>query len=759
VLALIGGAVYSLVGLFGVNAWIRHTADVRHRVVVLRSTLLEAESGMRGYLATGAPAFLVRHDAARDRWRGQLDELRELTTDNAAQQERLQTLSMLIETQLADLAAARASRDAGQPESSLLPLLGHENGTMEAARVVLSEMEQEEERLDVARRAEATRRRATAAATFTAGGVAFFVLMTMMARQRREADERRQRAEDQHRLLEAVFAGIQDGITLQDRSGKLVFANNSAARMIGFDTPEALLAAPERTLVERFELFDDAGNPFPPERLPARTVLAGGPRQKGVLVRYRRDRTGPWRWSVVEAYPVTDAAGQVTQAINVFRDVTAERAAEERDRFLLRAVDELSSSLEYEATLAAVARLAVPTLADWCAVDVAEDGLPKRVAIAHVDPTKIAAVVDLQERYPPDPNARTGVAEVMRTGEPQLVSRIPREMLVAAAVDAEHLRMIEALDLSSFMSVPLAVGGKVLGAMTFAMAESRRIYGEAELAFARALADRAALAIENARLFREVEVSRAATTNQLIAEEHRRVLAEQQARFAETFVGMLGHDLRNPLNAITITVKLLLRGTEDERAIRAMERILSSAARMSNMVTQLLDLTRSRLAGGITIQKRAVDLGALVTEVVEELRRAHPGRTVAWTPPAPLQVPVDRDRLAQVVSNLLGNALEHGDAAHPVTLDLSVTDGAVRLTVHNEGTPIAPEVMPVLFEPFRITRGDRSRGLGLGLFITEQIVLAHGGHVEVSSTAEGGTTFQVHLPRDVKDEQSNPTER
>jgi signal transduction histidine kinase len=503
-------------------------------------------------------------------------------------------------------------------------------------------------------------------------------------------------------------------------------------------------------------MFDDSGKPFPPDKLPARAVLAGGPHQKGVLIRHRRGQTGPWRWSIVEAYPVTDAAGQVIQAINVFRDVTAERAAEERDRFLLRAVDELSSSLEYEATMTAVARLAVPTLADWCAVDIAEDGRAKRVAIAHVDPTKIAAVIDLQERYPPDPNSRTGVAEVLRTGEAQLVSHIPREMLVAAAVDAEHLRMIEALDLSSYMSVPLAVGGKVLGAMTFAMAESRRTYTMADLVFARALADRAALAIENARLFREVEVSRNATTNQLVAEEHRRALAEQQTRFAETFVGMLGHDLRNPLNAITITAKLLLRGTEDERATRPLERILSSARRMSNMVTQLLDLTRSRLAGGITIQKSAVELGALVTEVVEELRRAYPGRLVVWTPPAPLQVAVDRDRLAQVVSNLLGNALEHGDAAYPVTMDLSVIDGAVMLTVHNEGTPIAPEVMPVLFEPFRITRGDRSRGLGLGLFITEQIVLAHGGRVEVSSTAETGTTFQVQLPRDVNDESEQP---
>jgi sigma-B regulation protein RsbU (phosphoserine phosphatase) len=222
---------------------------------------------------------------------------------------------------------------------------------------------------------------------------------------------------------------------------------------------------------------------------------------------------------------------------------------------------------------------------------------------------------------------------------------------------------------------------------------------------------------------------------------------------------MLGHDLRNPLNAITITVKLLLRGSVDERTARPLERILTSARRMSNMVTQLLDLTRSRLAGGITLQKQYVELGGLVTEVVDELRRAYPGRMVAWEPPPEVHVAADRDRLAQVVSNLLGNALEHGDASQPVTVELSTEDGDVKLIVHNQGPPIAPEIMPVLFEPFRATRGDRSRGLGLGLFITEQIVLAHGGKVEVSSTVERGTTFQVHLPRPVNEESEQPVRK
>jgi signal transduction histidine kinase len=221
---------------------------------------------------------------------------------------------------------------------------------------------------------------------------------------------------------------------------------------------------------------------------------------------------------------------------------------------------------------------------------------------------------------------------------------------------------------------------------------------------------------------------------------------------------MLGHDLRNPLNAITITARLLLRSATGERDRRAAERIVTSAGRMSNMVTQLLDLTRSRLAGGIPLQKGSLDVSAVVSEVVDESRRAFPGRDITWTPPPEARVSADRDRLAQVISNLLGNALEHGDPARPVTVRLSVGED-VALAVHNEGPAIPAEMMPVLFEPFRARRGERTRGLGLGLYITEQIVLAHGGHVEVTSTAERGTTFTVRLPLFVNEEGEQPAQK
>jgi len=216
-------------------------------------------------------------------------------------------------------------------------------------------------------------------------------------------------------------------------------------------------------------------------------------------------------------------------------------------------------------------------------------------------------------------------------------------------------------------------------------------------------------------------------------------------RLNEMFVGILGHDLRNPLNAVSMTARLLKRkGGADAKAV---DRILSSAERMSNMVAQLLDLTRSRLAGGIPLDKKPIHLAEIVNEAVEELRLVHPQRSIRCDVRGDDRTLGDQGRLAQVVSNLVGNAVEHGDPSLPVTVALSVSGDRLVLVVQNAGPPIPPDLLRVIFDPFRRTtaRGELAKGLGLGLFISQQIVLAHGGDIDVRSTVEDGTIFTVSL--------------
>jgi signal transduction histidine kinase/CHASE3 domain sensor protein len=734
------GGVYLLSNMARETAWDAHTEKVRIAISELRSTMVDAETSSRGYLVTGDPAFLEPNVRAVSMWRLQAARIHALTSDRPEQQERLLSLDHLIERELDTLGRQRAAYDAGQRGKALLTLMNDGRAVMDQIRFLIGQMEATEAAIDTERERESFGRWRWTVLLFVGGAFGLLLIGGQTWLQRRIDAERR--------LMQAVLGGIEDGITLQDRNGRLVFANESAAKLIGFVSPQALLAAPLSELLQRFEMFGEDGQPFPIAQLPARAALEGKAAGGAVTLRYRVRGVSGDRWSKVRAFPVLNSAGQVSYAINVFQDVTAEHRQAERRDFLLRVSEELSKSLDYERTLAAVARLSVPTMADWCSVDVVEGEKIKRVATHHVDPDKVALVLDIERRYPRDAQSGRGVSHTLRTGEAQLAPEIPRETLVAAAVDGEHLKMIDALDLHSYMVVPIQAGSATLGAIVFATAESQRRYGPDDLIFARELADRAALAITNARLFAEVERARATTTRKLADETQRRELAESESRFAEMFVGILGHDLRNPLNAILMTARLLERRADVDRKVT--DRIVSSAQRMSNMVGQLLDLTRSRLGGGIPVLKMPVDLTATISEIVDELRSARPERDIRWTPTGDARTVVDADRMGQVVSNLLGNALEYGDPAQPVTVVLSCDgDGAVELVVHNRGPCIPDDLLPVIFDPFRRTtaRGQRSRGLGLGLFISQQIVAAHGGTIDVRSSSAEGTTFTVRLPR------------
>ena len=224
----------------------------------------------------------------------------------------------------------------------------------------------------------------------------------------------------------------------------------------------------------------------------------------------------------------------------------------------------------------------------------------------------------------------------------------------------------------------------------------------------------------------------------------------QTDRFRELFIGMLGHDLRNPLSAVlTGTALLLRRAPLSEGDTRTLRRIHTSGQRMARMIEQLLDFTRARLGSGIPIQRRSVDLNEVLSHVVDELGAAHHGAKVALERCGETRGDWDGDRLAQVFSNLIHNAIEHG-SGESARVTLSGAGPEVVVQVHNGGNPIAPELLPVVFDPFRRARehGDgKKSGLGLGLYISQQIVAAHGGRIRVESSAEEGTTFEVTLPR------------
>jgi PAS domain S-box-containing protein len=257
--------------------------------------------------------------------------------------------------------------------------------------------------------------------------------------------------------------------------------------------------------------------------------------------------------------------------------------------------------------------------------------------------------------------------------------------------------------------------------------------------------------LEDGRLKQSHCFTRDVTERKNAELEQQRLVAELErtVRLNEMLASILIHDLRNPLGAIMAGAQLIQRYSLDDKARTSIKRVLSSGERMAQMIDQLLDFTRARVRGGIPLSLSAVDLRHVASQVVEELRVAHPARELCVETHGDLNGAYDAERLAQVFSNLLGNALEHGDASAPVVFTLDGTAAhELSFSVQNGGA-VPPELLPILFDPFLRAEHRRSgtRGLGLGLFISRELVRAHGGDVRVSSDAGQGTRFTASLPR------------
>ncbi|MDQ3804351.1 MAG: ATP-binding protein, partial [Acidobacteriota bacterium] len=408
-------------------------------------------------------------------------------------------------------------------------------------------------------------------------------------------------------------------------------------------------------------------------------------------------------------------------------------AATRRAAFLAEAAAVLTSSLDYERTLQAVARLAVPHVADWCAVDiVGDDGGLRRLAVAHVDPAKIEWASELAERYPYDPEAPTGVPNVLRTGRSEMYAEITDEMLVAAAKDEEHLRILRELGFTSAMVVPMAAHGRVSGVITFVTAESGRLYGPEDLAFAEHLARRSALAVENARLYRE---------------------AQEANRIKDEFLATLSHELRTPLTAILGWASMLRTNRFDEDSTRrAVETIERNARAQRQIVEDVLDVSRI-ITGRLRIDARPVEVRSLVEAAVDGVRPAAEAKGVflsTMLAPDVGVISADPDRLQQVMWNLLSNAVKFTPAGGRVEVELRRVEHQAVVSVRDTGQGIAPEFLPHVFDRFRQadqTTTRRHGGLGLGLAIVRSLVELHGGSVTAESEGEGrGASFTVRLP-------------
>jgi len=289
-------------------------------------------------------------------------------------------------------------------------------------------------------------------------------------------------------------------VTIRDRSGEILYANRAAVGSMGFETYEQLHSRPSRAVMGDYVVEDEHGRPLTLDDVPSMRLVHDEPAEP-LLMRAVNRASGQARWHLLKSAPLRDRRGRVTAAVTVIEDVTAVKDAEMRMRMLAESGRILASSLDYEQTLQNVAKLAVPALADWCAVDLIDEDLKREhVITTHRDPAKREIARQLRALQPQELDPGGAVSRVVATGASELFAEISDEQLTTAARTQAHLEVLRELQMRSAMIVPLRVPQRTIGVMTLATAESQRRLGQEDLELAEQLGRRAAVAVENSRL-------------------------------------------------------------------------------------------------------------------------------------------------------------------------------------------------------------------------------------------------------------------
>jgi PAS domain S-box-containing protein len=524
--------------------------------------------------------------------------------------------------------------------------------------------------------------------------------------------------------LAAIVQSSDDAIVSKDVRGVIMSWNPAAERMFGYSAEEAVgksirLIIPEARQAEEDEVL--------------RRIVLGESVDHFETIRRRKD--GSEIFVSLTVSPVRDARGTIVGASKIARDITARKRESQRAAFFSDMGVIVAASLDYEVTLRNITRLIVTTFpdatqpfADYTIVDIVErDGPLRRVAAAHRHPNK-EPLLERARRYAPDP-ARSLLTRPLHTGQPLFLANLTRTDIDSLSRDDEHKRILLSLAPHSMITVPLTARGTTFGLFTVVRAERSQPFDAEDLQFATEVGRRAALAVDNSRLYAE---------------------SRQAVATREHVLAVVSHDLRNALGAIAASARLLVVAPGDEQQqTRRAQTIIRVCDRVNRLMQDLLDASRLQAGHSLTVEPVPQDAAPMIRDVCDSYRAQIEDKLItldcdveAGTP----RVAADRDRVLQVLSNLIANAIKFTPEGGTIRVRAQGGDGFVQFMVSDTGPGIRAEDQARVFERFWQATGTAALGTGLGLPISKGIVEAHGGRIWVDSKAGVGAAFYFTLP-------------
>ncbi len=542
--------------------------------------------------------------------------------------------------------------------------------------------------------------------------------------------------------LDIILGSISDGISVIDEKGRIIYINKAGLEMGGLSSVSTVpKTVPE--VLERYQIRDEQGNKLPMDALPYVRAIKGETTPER-LICYRIPETGELRWTLTSSRPVFDETRQKRLAVTIFKDFTQRKRVDDSIKLLDDTHRMMRTSLDYEYTLSQLAHFAVISLADWCNIDLLEPGgLLKSIASAHRDPEQAKVLKEVyQDRLtPPIPHSLT--ARVILTGESALIENLNEKNFRVAYHNEECQSKIKQLGTRSGMVVPLLTRNQILGVMTFACGQSGRKYTASDLALAEEVGRRAAIAIDNAGLYRQ---------------------AQKAIQMRDEFLSIASHELKTPITALKLQLQLrkrvLLKFGTDRFARPDLAKMLADDERqmdrLTGLVEEMLDITRFQ-SGALDLNRESVELRSLVQEIIERFQHqlTMAGCEVKLDAPERVYGYWDRARTEKMFTNVFSNAIKFG-SKRPIYVTLTSEVGHVRLTVQDHGIGIAKDNLDRIFQHYEHVGGMKhTRGLGMGLYIARKIAEAHGGSITVESEPDSGSSFTIELPTSMISEASH----